>query len=136
MLYRENGQFKTTYRADQQIFPITQDRIFILALLALAFALPASAAVGNGPTIDRDRRENVRDRAEDRRDHRENGRDRAEDRRDTREDVRDAAHDGGRRDRVEDRRDAHEDVRDHREDVRDRREGVRDRAENRRDRRH
>ena len=29
MLYRENGQFKTTYRADQQVFPILQDRIFI-----------------------------------------------------------------------------------------------------------
>ena len=38
MLYRENGQFKTSYRADQQIFPITQDRVLILALLALAFA--------------------------------------------------------------------------------------------------
>ena len=23
MLYRENGQFKTSYRADQQIFPLT-----------------------------------------------------------------------------------------------------------------
>src|SRR5258706_8641954 len=39
MLYRENGQFKTTYRADQQIFPILQDRAFILALLAFAFAV-------------------------------------------------------------------------------------------------
>ena len=29
MLYRENGQFKTSYRADQQIFPIAQDRIAI-----------------------------------------------------------------------------------------------------------
>ena len=36
MLYRENGQFKTTYRADQQVFPITQDRIAIGALLAFA----------------------------------------------------------------------------------------------------
>ncbi|NDG35698.1 MAG: hypothetical protein EBX57_10800 [Betaproteobacteria bacterium] len=25
MLYRENGQFKTSYQADQQIFPIAQD---------------------------------------------------------------------------------------------------------------
>jgi branched-chain amino acid transport system permease protein len=39
MLYRENGQFKTTYRADQQIFPIAQDRIFIALLLALAFVV-------------------------------------------------------------------------------------------------
>ena len=38
MLYRENGQFKTTYRADQQIFPVTQDRLFIGALLVVAFA--------------------------------------------------------------------------------------------------
>jgi branched-chain amino acid transport system permease protein len=37
MLYRENGQFKATYRADQQIFPITQDRLLIGALLAFAF---------------------------------------------------------------------------------------------------
>ncbi|HMA07809.1 MAG TPA: branched-chain amino acid ABC transporter permease [Ramlibacter sp.] len=37
MLYRENGQFKTTYRSDQQIFGITQDRYFVLALVAFAF---------------------------------------------------------------------------------------------------
>ncbi len=37
MIYRENGQFKTSYRSDQQIFPIAQDRWFILALLAFAF---------------------------------------------------------------------------------------------------
>lgn len=41
MLYRENGQFKTNYRADQQIFPILQDRVAILALVAFAFiAIP------------------------------------------------------------------------------------------------
>src|SRR5438874_4926128 len=39
MLYRENGQFKTTYRADQQIFPIVQDRWFLFALLAFAFGV-------------------------------------------------------------------------------------------------
>lgn len=39
MIYRENGQFKTSYRADQQIFPILQDRVFIFALLAVAFAV-------------------------------------------------------------------------------------------------
>ena len=44
MLYRENGQFKTSYRADQQIFPILQDRIAILGLLAIAFVVvPLSA---------------------------------------------------------------------------------------------
>ena len=37
MLYRENGQFKSSYRADQQIFPITQDRVGIWLLLAFAF---------------------------------------------------------------------------------------------------
>ena len=37
MFYRENGQFKTSYQKDQQIFPITQDRIGILMLLAFAF---------------------------------------------------------------------------------------------------
>jgi len=39
MLYRENGQFKTSYRADQQIFPIRQDRIAIVLLLVAAYAL-------------------------------------------------------------------------------------------------
>ena len=39
MLYRENGQFKTTYRADQQIFPILQDRIAIVLLLVVAFVV-------------------------------------------------------------------------------------------------
>jgi len=37
MFYRENGQFKTSYVADQQIFPIVQDRLVILLLLAVAF---------------------------------------------------------------------------------------------------
>ncbi len=37
MFYRENGQFKTTYRADQQIFAITQDRVAVLLLIAAAF---------------------------------------------------------------------------------------------------
>jgi len=36
MFYRENGQFKTSYQADQQIFPIAQDRWAILALIAFA----------------------------------------------------------------------------------------------------
>ena len=37
MLYRENGQFKTSYQSDQQIFPILQDRWFIWILIAFAF---------------------------------------------------------------------------------------------------
>jgi branched-chain amino acid transport system permease protein len=36
MLYREAGQFKTTYRQDQQILPILQDRILMLAVLVFA----------------------------------------------------------------------------------------------------
>ncbi|HYD75666.1 branched-chain amino acid ABC transporter permease [Ramlibacter sp.] len=45
MLYRENGQFKTSYRADQQIFPIQQDRLFIILLLVVAFVVvPAFAS--------------------------------------------------------------------------------------------
>jgi len=44
MLYRENGQFKTTYRSDQQIFTISQDRWAILALVAFAaIAVPLFA---------------------------------------------------------------------------------------------
>ena len=39
MFYRENGQFKTNYRADQQIFPIAQDRIAMALLLVLAFVV-------------------------------------------------------------------------------------------------
>jgi branched-chain amino acid transport system permease protein len=37
MFYRENGQFKTSYKSDQQIFPIPQDRWVILAIVVFAF---------------------------------------------------------------------------------------------------
>jgi len=37
MLYRENGQFKSSYAADAQLLPIGQDRAFIAGLLAIAF---------------------------------------------------------------------------------------------------
>jgi branched-chain amino acid transport system permease protein len=36
MIYRENGQFKTTYRADQQVFPIAHDRVVIGLFVAFA----------------------------------------------------------------------------------------------------
>ena len=39
MFYREAGQFKPTYQADNQIFPIRQDRLGIYALLAIAFVV-------------------------------------------------------------------------------------------------
>ena len=45
MLYRENGQFKTSYRSDQQIFPIAQDRVAVALMLAVAFvAVPLMAS--------------------------------------------------------------------------------------------
>jgi branched-chain amino acid transport system permease protein len=37
MFYRENGQFKTSYAADQAIFPVRQDRIAIAAILIIGF---------------------------------------------------------------------------------------------------
>ncbi|WP_278653151.1 branched-chain amino acid ABC transporter permease [Pandoraea pnomenusa] len=39
MFYREAGQFKTSYEADSQIFPIRQDRLTFGALLAVAFGV-------------------------------------------------------------------------------------------------
>ena len=39
MFYREAGQFKTSYQADQALFPIRQDQIGIVLLLAVAFIL-------------------------------------------------------------------------------------------------
>src|SRR6267154_2306352 len=45
MFYREAGQFKTTYAADQQLFPIRQDRIGMAILLAVVFVgVPLAAA--------------------------------------------------------------------------------------------
>jgi len=45
MLYREAGQFKSTYAADQQLLPIRQDRIALLALLGVAYvAVPVLAS--------------------------------------------------------------------------------------------
>jgi branched-chain amino acid transport system permease protein len=37
MLYRENGQFKTSYAADQQVFPIAQDRWAVVGIVVFAF---------------------------------------------------------------------------------------------------
>src|SRR5206468_403361 len=37
VLYREVGQYKTSYQADQAIFPIAQDRWFVVALVAFGF---------------------------------------------------------------------------------------------------
>ncbi|NBN65325.1 branched-chain amino acid ABC transporter permease [Pannonibacter tanglangensis] len=44
MFYREAGQFKTSYEADQALFPIRQDRIAMGLILAVAFiGIPALA---------------------------------------------------------------------------------------------
>ncbi|MBT5497635.1 MAG: branched-chain amino acid ABC transporter permease [Alphaproteobacteria bacterium] len=37
MFYRETGQFKTTYSNDQAIFPIAQDRWFVIAVIMVAY---------------------------------------------------------------------------------------------------
>jgi branched-chain amino acid transport system permease protein len=37
MIYREAGQFRTSYAADQALFPIRQDRLFVFAVAILAF---------------------------------------------------------------------------------------------------
>jgi len=37
MLYRETGQFKISYAADQSVFPISQDRWFVSVVIAVAF---------------------------------------------------------------------------------------------------
>ena len=39
MFYREAGQFKTSYEADQAVFPIRQDRIGIAVIFVIAFAI-------------------------------------------------------------------------------------------------
>jgi branched-chain amino acid transport system permease protein len=45
MIFRENGQFKSTYRADLQMLPILQDRWFMVGLVAFAFmAVPFIAS--------------------------------------------------------------------------------------------
>ncbi|WP_151632128.1 branched-chain amino acid ABC transporter permease [Noviherbaspirillum aerium] len=45
MFYRENGQFKTSYLTDQQIFPVSQDRLAMWLLLIIGFVvLPAFAS--------------------------------------------------------------------------------------------
>ncbi|HXZ47799.1 MAG TPA: branched-chain amino acid ABC transporter permease [Usitatibacter sp.] len=45
MIYRETGQFKTTYASDQQLFPILQDRVFVIGFLLFAFvAMPFLAS--------------------------------------------------------------------------------------------
>jgi len=45
VIYRETGQYKTSYESDQQLFPILQDKVFILIVLAFVFgAVPFLAS--------------------------------------------------------------------------------------------
>jgi branched-chain amino acid transport system permease protein len=45
MLYRTSGQFKTTYRSDQALFPIRQDAVLLAVILAFAWViLPFTAS--------------------------------------------------------------------------------------------
>jgi branched-chain amino acid transport system permease protein len=39
VIYREAGQFKSTYAADMQLFPILQDRVFVIAAILFAFVV-------------------------------------------------------------------------------------------------
>ena len=39
MLYREAGQFKSTYAKDQMVFPIVQDRWFVVAVIVAAYVV-------------------------------------------------------------------------------------------------
>jgi len=41
MIYREAGQFKATYAADQAIFPIVQDRVVVVLAIVAAFVAPS-----------------------------------------------------------------------------------------------
>ena len=44
MIYREAGQFKTSYAADQAIFPIVQDRVLVTLGILAAFVVPPLVA--------------------------------------------------------------------------------------------
>jgi branched-chain amino acid transport system permease protein len=44
VIYREAGQFKSTYSADQAIFPIVQDKVVVALAVAAAFLLPTTMA--------------------------------------------------------------------------------------------
>ena len=39
MLYREAGQFKTTYIKDQELFPVKQDRWGIFVIIGISFII-------------------------------------------------------------------------------------------------
>ncbi len=47
MLYRESGQFKTSYAADQAIFPILQDKVIVWGFIVLVFLFPFFETTGD-----------------------------------------------------------------------------------------
>jgi branched-chain amino acid transport system permease protein len=54
MFYREVGQFKTTYKADQSIFPILQDKIGMAVILLIAFIGDPAVRQRLFPQLDHD----------------------------------------------------------------------------------
>ena len=44
MIYREAGQFKTTYASDQAVFPVLQDRVVVAVAVVAAFVVPPLVA--------------------------------------------------------------------------------------------
>jgi len=44
VIYREAGQFKSSYAGDQAIFPVVQDRVVVAAAVAAAFVVPPLVA--------------------------------------------------------------------------------------------
>jgi len=44
VIYREAGQFKTTYASDQAIFPIVQDKWVVAGAVAAALLVPPLVA--------------------------------------------------------------------------------------------
>jgi len=49
MIYREAGQFRTSYAADQAVFPVLQDRVFVWAIILFAYLVVPFAASAHPP---------------------------------------------------------------------------------------
>ena len=47
MLYRETGQYKASYEADQQIFPITQDKYLFWGFMVFLLVVPTIYGSGS-----------------------------------------------------------------------------------------
>ena len=51
MLYREAGQFRTSYAQDTQLFPLRQDRIGMVILLVVGFLVVPFIANDYWPSL-------------------------------------------------------------------------------------